>query len=440
MKRNICTFLFCVLTTALWAQFSIQDAKHVGVEQAAIDTVFVLDDVTSAKLIYTDTLAHKYTWYAYQLGASEAEKLQEEAGVESTAVPLLDAASMGYQLQIDDTYSKWVWIFNYDNIAVSLENIQVYSDLEDRCSNYQIELTYQAPALQYDTLMHDKAPFEVQRQMVLSYDSTYYESGNYVTKQVADTMELAPNITVPSPLDNMAYVVSADTWGIAFDKAQTIESEVVEAFAVEVHLEASVRVREDAVNEGDKDISKDQKLAGSAPLNIEILNYASPAAFFYQWCLSSDKTFENCTIHSSETDFRYTFEKQGTYYLQLEATNNSDSDLPEKNCLSKQSYTIEVVNSLLEVPNVFTPNGDGRNDEFKVSYKSLVSFSGKVFGASGRLVYAWTDPAKGWDGTIGGVPAAEGAYYYYIEAVGADNDEDGKPMKYVYKGDINLIR
>jgi gliding motility-associated-like protein len=99
-----------------------------------------------------------------------------------------------------------------------------------------------------------------------------------------------------------------------------------------------------------------------------------------------------------------------------------------------------VVNSLLEVPNVFTPNGDGKNDEFRVSYKSLISFKGQVFNMWGRLLYAWDDPAKGWDGTIGGVPAAEGAYMYVIEAVGADKDQDGKPMKYVYRGDINLLR
>ncbi len=440
MKRNICTFLVSVLTTALWAQFSILDAKHVGVEQAAVDTVFVLDEVTGAKLIYADSIAHRYTWYAYTLGAETAEKVAEETDVLETTIPLINAGSMGYQLQIDTLPAKWVWIFNYDSIAVSLENIQVHNDLEDRCVNYQIELKYDAPALQYDTLMHGKAPFELQREIVLSYDSTYYESGSYVIKQVSDTLALAPDLMVPSPLDNTAYAVTADTWGIALDKAKTIESEVVEAFAVEVNLEASVRIREDALNEGDKDVSTDKKLAGSAPLNIEILNNASPAAFFYQWCLSADKEFENCLIYSSETDFRYTFEKQGTYYLQLETTNSSDSDLPEKNCLSKQSYTIEVVNSLLEVPNVFTPNGDGKNDEFRVSYKSLVSFSAKVYSASGRLVYAWTDPAKGWDGTVGGVPAAEGAYYYFIEAVGADNDEEGKPMKYVYKGDINLIR
>jgi gliding motility-associated-like protein len=108
--------------------------------------------------------------------------------------------------------------------------------------------------------------------------------------------------------------------------------------------------------------------------------------------------------------------------------------------MSEAVYTIEVINSMLEIPNVFTPNGDGINDEFKVSYKSLVSFSAKVYNAWGRLVYSWTDPAQGWDGTIGGNPAAEGTYFYYIEAVGADKDEKGNPISYVYKGDINLLR
>ena len=268
----------------------------------------------------------------------------------------------------------------------------------------------------------------------------YYADGNYAVKTVTDSIPLAVDITVSAPLDVTTYLIEGDQFAIAFDQMQSIESEPVEVYAVETNLEASVRIREEATNEGDRDTSTDKKLSGSAPLNIEILNHASPAAFFYEWCLSTDKEFNTCQIRSSEQDFRYTFETHGTYYLRLQTTNSSTSDLPTQNCLSEAVYTVEIVNSLLEVPNVFTPNGDGRNDEFRVSYKSLISFDAKVFNVWGRLVYAWNDPAKGWDGTIGGVPAAEGAYFYVIEAVGADKDEDGKPMKYVYRGDINLIR
>ena len=111
----------------------------------------------------------------------------------------------------------------------------------------------------------------------------------------------------------------------------------------------------------------------------------------------------------------------------------------------------------LQVPNVFTPNGDGLNDEFRVQYRSLAEFHCWVYNRWGKLVYEWTDPAKGWDGTINGSPAAEGAYFYVIRARGTDADpKQGYTTKAAYRraqlnsdkmvgiyqlsGDINLIR
>lgn len=440
MKRLLILFAILGSLLPIYAQFSIQGTRSVGVPQEHIDTVFVLDGMVDAKLSYQDTVPRNFSWNAYNMGDETVTPLAVDENATTTTINLPAMATGGYRLDIEGLPSKWVWVFNNDSLSVKLEDLQVNTELEDRCTSYQIELDYTAKPLQYDTLQHNLLPFELSRNVVLSYDSTYYNQGAYVAKTVNDTIALAHDIIVPSPLDNTVYRIIGDTWAIAFGKADSIESELVQAYAVAVNLEASVRIREDALNEGDKDISSDTKLAGSAPLNIEILNNASPASFFNQWCLSTDKNFSNCMIHSSETDFRYTFEQHGTYYLQLEVTNNVPSDLPEKNCISTSMYTIEVVNSLLEVPNVFTPNGDGKNDEFRVSYKSLISFKGYVYNMWGRLLYAWDDPAKGWDGTIGGVPAAEGAYMYIIEAVGADKDEDGKPMKYVYRGDINLLR
>ena len=117
-----------------------------------------------------------------------------------------------------------------------------------------------------------------------------------------------------------------------------------------------------------------------------------------------------------------------------------------------------VSESMLAVPNTFTPNGDGANDEFRVVYRSLKEFHCWVYNRWGHLVYEWTDPAKGWDGTIGGRPAAEGAYFYVIRALGTDADENAKYiLKPVYakklkkqdealigvyqlSGSINLLR
>ena len=89
---------------------------------------------------------------------------------------------------------------------------------------------------------------------------------------------------------------------------------------------------------------------------------------------------------------------------------------------------------MLLVPNVFTPNGDGTNDEFRVAYRSLKTFHAYIFNRWGHQVYSWTDPAKGWNGNIGSRPASEGAYYYLIEAEGTDGE------KYKLKGAVNLLR
>jgi len=119
---------------------------------------------------------------------------------------------------------------------------------------------------------------------------------------------------------------------------------------------------------------------------------------------------------------------------------------------------VAISESFLAVPNVFTPNGDHHNDEFRVSYRSIKEFHCWVYNRWGHLVYEWTDPAKGWDGTIGGRPAAEGAYFYVIRALGTDAPKNASYMMkaaynkkkisadesvigvYQMSGDINLLR
>jgi len=86
------------------------------------------------------------------------------------------------------------------------------------------------------------------------------------------------------------------------------------------------------------------------------------------------------------------------------------------------------------VPNVFTPNGDGQNDEFRVAYKSIITFQAWVYNRWGRKVFSWSDPQKGWDGNINGKKATTGPYFYVIKATGSDG------VKYLKKGDINLLR
>ncbi|RMG83874.1 MAG: gliding motility-associated C-terminal domain-containing protein, partial [Bacteroidetes bacterium] len=92
--------------------------------------------------------------------------------------------------------------------------------------------------------------------------------------------------------------------------------------------------------------------------------------------------------------------------------------------------------SSFEVPNVFTPNGDGINDVFRVKTNNIVEFSGKVYNRWGELLFEWVGDKDGWDGyTFAGEPVPEGTYFVILEGTGYDGEKYG-PIKKA----ITLIR
>lgn len=70
----------------------------------------------------------------------------------------------------------------------------------------------------------------------------------------------------------------------------------------------------------------------------------------------------------------------------------------------------------LNIPNVFTPNGDGDNDFFKVEITVPTQISLKVFSRSGMLVYEKVAALIHWDGkNYYGQDLPDGIYYYVIK-------------------------
>ncbi len=83
--------------------------------------------------------------------------------------------------------------------------------------------------------------------------------------------------------------------------------------------------------------------------------------------------------------------------------------------------TVSNCGLTFKVPNVFTPNGDGVNDVFKLDSISgdVNQFSIIIYNRWGRKVYESKDIYFNWDGN----KMADGTYYWVIEATGKNGDK-----------------
>lgn len=158
----------------------------------------------------------------------------------------------------------------------------------------------------------------------------------------------------------------------------------------------------------------------------------------YEWRFSTESKPEPYLIRYEE-DTEVTFTKAGSHLIVCYATFVQGNDTISYGAEYWQENTplrCTVSESKLEMPNAFSPNGDGINDIYqaKNSYRSLVEFHAYIYNRWGQLLFDWTNPAEGWDGTHNGKPVKEGVYYVLVKAKGADG------IKYNIKRDVNLLR
>lgn len=129
--------------------------------------------------------------------------------------------------------------------------------------------------------------------------------------------------------------------------------------------------------------------------------------------LSSDTAYS--PISKPLNDIRYTF-----------------NVIAEGGCTVNDTIFVKVLKSP-EIPNAFSPNGDGINDTWNIKY--LESYPGatvEVYNRYGQIVYRSLGYSKPWDGRVsGGSPLPIGTYYYII------NPKNNKPQM---TGAITIIR
>ncbi|MBV9987326.1 MAG: PKD domain-containing protein [Chitinophagaceae bacterium] len=157
---------------------------------------------------------------------------------------------------------------------------------------------------------------------------------------------------------------------------------------------------------------------------VSFLNGATGGAK-YKWLFGDGDTLMTIL---PDTVVQHLYNATGTYNTCL-VTYNSFG------CIDTSCQTVSVVilNSV-DVPNAFSPNGDGRNDKIYVHGYGITRMTWNIYNRWGTLVYQGTDPNAGWDGTYKGVLQPQDVYHYTLLI------EFGGKEKATKKGDITLLR
>lgn len=163
---------------------------------------------------------------------------------------------------------------------------------------------------------------------------------------------------------------------------------------------------------------------GPAPLIVSFSGTTVPAPGTESWDLGDG----NSAIGGTPT---HLYTEPGLYTV----THTITAD----GCTSQATATVMVQGiteeSYVEVPNVFSPNGDGHNDVLRVRSAGLLTFEMSIFNRWGQQVGTLSGPQQVWAGRSGsGEHVPDGTYFYLLQAKGADG------RTYDLRGTVTVVR
>ncbi len=145
----------------------------------------------------------------------------------------------------------------------------------------------------------------------------------------------------------------------------------------------------------------------------------------YKWIFGPGDTL--VTIQR-DTIVKHIYDISGIFKVCLVAYN--DFGCTDTSCQFVQS----IISPLLDIPNAFTPNGDGINDEVLVRGFGITQMNWRIYNRWGILVFQSSNPNQGWNGYYRGILQPQEVYVYVLDVTYSDN------TKYQKKGDITLLR
>lgn len=394
---------------------------------SGLEKIYVVYDIEGMEISYISTSGVQ-SWQRFSnMGGGYAEDVAYSREGDTYRL-ISPAGNIGYIIN-ENGRQHCFWIVQYKGNELSLNSASV-SDESD-CDFTILNVSGHGDAIHYYTV--NGQPKVLSREIRVEYDNQVWNSDakTYAaTVEVKSFESLGSRLTITPPVYcSTAFRIVGDRFLESWGMPREVETSVSAPRAVSVESDAEQKSSIDPDVPSNVIRGDDSGLGGSAPADITFTAYCTEGVLHDEWQMSRDVDFDTIDYRFNERELNYVFEEEGTFYLRFIGSNSDGS------CESiGETYTVNIGASDLLCPNAFSPDGDGVNDEWKVSYRSLIEFKCWIFDRYGNEMCHFTNPDQGWDGKRNGKTVAPGVYFYVIQAKGAD----GK--KYKKTGDINILR
>lgn len=395
-----------------------------------LNKIYVVFDTDGVGMTFTSSTGEPATWesFDYRDGNLVMEPIPgiRWNGMETTLPQVIP--NTGYKI-VEGTTPYFCWVVNYADYYLELNAMTTNN--EAPCNLLTINVDGQGGAIPYYGINGLRQVLD--REIKLNYNTLVWDETDsiWVETPVAESFAaLDQALEIVPPLCNTAFVITGDRFLEEWGEGTSADGDYYYTQAVACQ---SVAVQK-GVENNPEDAGANEPI--SAPAEFVFTGYPTDAVVYRVWQMATDPEFEDVFLQWNQDEVNYTFMDAGSYYMRYMVANAAGTceDYGEV-------FQINVSESQLgkgaegKIPNVFSPGStEGVNDVWKVAYKSLVEFHCWIFNRWGTLVYEYTDPDGGWDGTYQGKLVDPGVFYYVITALGSDG------VKYKRRGDITIIR
>ncbi|MCK5136575.1 MAG: gliding motility-associated C-terminal domain-containing protein [Bacteroidales bacterium] len=432
-------FLFAV--SIAWTQITSSTADHVDTISYPVsqgeDPLFVFYQINqvpkpgSLSATLPGSGNYNFEWSKYNPAINGFDPpFSSDAGTTTSTVSDLEEG--GYQVRIRDGGSTdtsmlaWVMLDNF--------RAEVDKTADDKVPSHKYTCVFLVMSgfvtpdtfVYHDPVSHDTITRPIDFKFKWTSDNDDLRIPN-------DTTILDPNITYLPPIKDTWYILTAtDDLGMVEVDSVLYESIQTKAkFRVEYYDKYTEEY--DATLDGTwSPPDGDGNMRGStdAQLTVNFKNESENGAKFEWIYLDTLGGIKQSEITYDTAAFtEYTYETADKYYYPYMVSTS------EAGCIDtfRLEQAIFVVKSTLEIPNVFSPNGDEWNNFWVFKHQSLKSCRVTIVDRSGKVVYKRKiDDIYSWDGWDGNMhdsnrKAPVGQYYYVVEALGYDGVEYKDP-------------